>query len=460
MLVDRARSSDFRRGLPVEVQITVSSEWDRPLVLAKVTVPSRIRPLDNHDVFIHSVSRSRDLSHMAQKKRAEKTSEASGRANRLKVIACITMLLAGLAIWGFAVHQAVHATKSSRTPVTERSTPHAPGFAPTVENKRASSQPAPKGMAWIPGGEFSMGAQDPPMMNDVGMQATRDSRPIHRVYVNGFWMDKTDVTNEEFAKFVKATVYVTVAERKPKAEDFPGAPPENLVAGSVVFTPPDHLVSLNDHFQWWSYAPGANWRHPLGPKSNIRGMEKYPVVHIAYEDAEDYAKWAGKRLPTEAEWEFAARGGLTGEPFVWGDAFRPDGKWMANTFQGTFPVKDTGEDSYVGITSVAQFPPNGYGLYDMAGNVWQWTSDWYRPDYYLQLASAGGVTQNPQGPDAPYDPSEPNERKKTHRGGSFLCTDQYCSRYMVGTRGKGEVSTGTNHLGFRCVKDELLHISR
>ncbi len=259
---------------------------------------------------------------------------------------------------------------------------------------------------------------------------------------------------------MRATGYVTVAERKPKAEDFPGARPENLVAGSVVFTPPDHLVSLNDHFQWWSYLPGANWRHPLGPKSNIRGKENYPVVHIAYEDADAYARWAGKRLPTEAEWEFAARGGLTGEPFVWGDAFRPDGKWMANTFQGTFPVKDTGEDSYVGITSVAQFPPNGYGLYDMAGNVWQWTSDWYRPDYYLQLASAGGVTQNPQGPDAPHDPSEPNERKKTHRGGSFLCTDQYCSRYMVGTRGKGEVSTGTNHLGFRCVKDELLHISR
>jgi len=305
-----------------------------------------------------------------------------------------------------------------------------------------------------------MGAQDPPIMDDVGMQATRDSRPIHRVYVNGFWMDKTDVTNEEFAKFVKATRYVTVAERKPKAEDYPGAPPENLVAGSVVFTPPDHLVSLNDHFQWWSYIAGANWRHPLGPKSSIKGKDKYPVVQIAYEDAETYAKWAGKRLPTEAEWEFAARGGLTGEPFVWGDAFRPNGVWMANTFQGTFPVKDTGEDNYVGISAVAKFAANGYGLYDMAGNVWQWTSDWYRPDYYLQLANAGSVSENPQGPDAPYDPAEPTERKKAHRGGSFLCTDQYCSRYMVGTRGKGEVSTGTNHLGFRCVKDASLHISR
>jgi sulfatase modifying factor 1 len=403
---------------------------------------------------------AKDLSHVAQKKRAEKASEVPGRQDRLETFACMAVLLAGLVIWEFASHRAVHATKLPRAPVSERSSTQALRFAPTIENKRASSQPAPNGMAWIPGGEFSMGAQDPPIMDDVGMQATRDSRPIHRVYVNGFWMDKTDVTNEEFAKFVKATRYVTVAERKPKAEDYPGAPPENLVAGSVVFTPPDHLVSLNDHFQWWSYIAGANWRHPLGPKSSIKGKDKYPVVQIAYEDAETYAKWAGKRLPTEAEWEFAARGGLTGEPFVWGDAFRPNGVWMANTFQGTFPVKDTGEDNYVGISAVAKFAANGYGLYDMAGNVWQWTSDWYRPDYYLQLANAGSVSENPQGPDAPYDPAEPTERKKAHRGGSFLCTDQYCSRYMVGTRGKGEVSTGTNHLGFRCVKDASLHISR
>jgi sulfatase modifying factor 1 len=310
-------------------------------------------------------------------------------------------------------------------------------------------------MVWIPGGEFSMGAQDAPDMNDVGMRATTDSRPIHRVYVDGFWMDKTDVTNEEFTKFVKSTGYVTVAERKPRAEDFPGAPPENLVAGSVVFSPPDHAVPLNDHFQWWSYVKGANWRHPLGPQSDIKGKEKHPVVHVAYEDTLAYAQWAGKRLPTEAEWEFAARGGLSGKPFVWGDQFRPDGKWMANTYQGKFPVKgtDKADDGFVGIAPVAHYPPNGYGLYDMAGNVWQWTSDWYRPDYYARLVAVGGVTRNPQGPPSPFDPSEPTEKKKVHRGGSFLCTDQYCSRYIVGTRGKGEVSTGTNHLGFRCVKD-------
>jgi formylglycine-generating enzyme required for sulfatase activity len=306
-------------------------------------------------------------------------------------------------------------------------------------------------MVWIPGGEFSMGAQDPPEMNRVGMQAAADSRPVHRVYVDGFFIDKTDVTNAAFERFVRATGYVTVAERKPRAEDFPGAPPENLVAGAVVFSPPDHPVSLDNHFQWWSYVAGANWRHPLGPKSTIQGKENYPVVQIAYEDAVAYGKWAGKRLPTEAEWEFAARGGLAGKPFVWGDQFRPNGKWMANTHEGQFPVSDTGADGYIGISPVAKYPPNGYGLFDMAGNVWQWTSDWYRPDYYMQLVQAGGIARNPEGPSAPYDPAEPREKKKVHRGGSFLCTDQYCSRYVVGTRGKGEVSTGTNHLGFRCL---------
>jgi sulfatase modifying factor 1 len=242
-----------------------------------------------------------------------------------------------------------------------------------------------------------------------------------------------------------------VAERKPRAEDFPGAPPENLSAGSVVFSPPDHAVSLDNQFRWWNYIHGANWRHPLGPGSDVKGEEDYPVVHIAYEDALAYAEWAGKRLPTEAEWEFAARGGLAGKAFAWGDEFRPHSKWMANTHQGHFPDHDSGEDGHVGLTAVAQFPANDYGLYDMAGNVWQWTSDWYRPDYYRQLAEAGGLALNPQGPPTSFDPSEPRQAKKVHRGGSYLCTDQYCSRYTVGTRGKGEPSTGTNHLGFRCV---------
>jgi formylglycine-generating enzyme required for sulfatase activity len=243
----------------------------------------------------------------------------------------------------------------------------APAFEPTMANSAGPPATPHQGMVWIPGGEFSMGANDPPDMDEVGMKATKDARPIHRVYVDGFFMDKTDVTNAQFARFVKATSYVTIAERPPRPEDFPGAPAENLVAGSVVFAQPDRPVSLDDHFQWWSYVRGANWRHPLGPGSNIRGKDDYPVVHIAYADAEAYAKWAGKRLPTEAEWEFAARGGLAGKPFVWGDSFRPDGKWMANTHQGHFPDKDSGSDGYTGIAPVAKFPPNAYGLYDMAG---------------------------------------------------------------------------------------------
>ena len=326
-------------------------------------------------------------------------------------------------------------------------------FVATVENTNRPTGPAPDGMVWIPGGEFSMGAQDPPDMNDtVGMQATKDSRPIHRAYVDGFWMDATEVTNEQFAAFAKATGYVTVAERKPRQEDFPTAPPENLTAGSVVFSPPNHAVPLNDHFQWWSYVDGASWRHPLGPKSWITGKERLPVVHVAYEDALAYAQWAGKRLPTEAEWEFAARGGLSGAVFPWGNEFKKDGHWMANTHQGHFPDHDAGTDAFTGIAPVAEFPPNGYGLYDVGGNVWEWVSDWYRPDYYAQLAATGSVARNPHGPDVPFDPDEPREKKRVHRGGSFLCTDQYCSRYMVGTRGKGEITTGTNHLGFRCVK--------
>lgn len=359
---------------------------------------------------------------------------------------------------------------ASFTSATEQNAPKteslvsSDGFQPTEVNPTPAPGAAPEGTVWIPGGEFSMGANDPPDMDNVGMKATLDARPIHRVYVDGFYMDKTDVTNAQFAKFVKATGYVTVAERIPHAEDFPGAPPENLVAGGVVFSPPNHPVPLNNHFQWWSYVRGANWRHPTGPNSGIRGKENYPVVQVAYDDAVAYATWAGKRLPTEAEWEFAARGGQTGKPFVWGDEFRPHGKWMANTYQGHFPDTDTSEDGFRGTSPVGHYPANPYGLYDMAGNVWQWTSDWYRPDYYRTLAANGAVARNPQGPVHPFDPTEPTEPKKVHRGGSFLCTDQYCSRYIVGTRGKGEVSTGTNHLGFRCVMTreqwQATHITR
>jgi formylglycine-generating enzyme required for sulfatase activity len=327
---------------------------------------------------------------------------------------------------------------------------HDSGFLPTRANSSHPHGPVPQGMAWIPGGVFSMGVADPRGAPHGGQQAMEDARPIHRVYVDGFWMDKTDVTNAEFARFVAATGYLTVAERRPDPQDFPDVPPEKLVPGAIVFRAPSQPVALDDPYQWWSYVPGANWRHPEGPDSSIRGREDYPVVQVAYEDAVAYANWAGKRLPTEAEWEFAARGGLTGKRYAWGDELLLKGKWMTNVHQGHFPDHDSHEDGYAGVAPVESFPANGYGLYDMSGNVWQWVSDWYRPDYYSQIS--GDVVRNPQGPKSSFDPKEPGAKKRVQRGGSFLCTEQYCTRYMLGTRGKGEVSSASNHVGFRCVQ--------
>ncbi len=309
-------------------------------------------------------------------------------------------------------------------------------------------------MVWIPGGEFSMGGADPTTCRYGGADPMADSRPVHRVRVDGFWMDKTVVTNEQFEKFVKASGYVTIAETTPTAEEFPTAPPENLIAGSTVFTPTAGPAPLSDHYRWWRYQRGANWRHPEGPESDLKGRERYPVVQVAFADAAAYAKSAGKRLPTEAEWEFAARGGLSGKFFAWGNEFLPDAKHMANTYQGKFPYKDSGADGFAGLAPVGRFAPNGYGLCDMSGNVWQWCSDWYRPDYYRSLAASGKLAVNPQGPDDALDPAEPGVKKRVHRGGSFLCTDEYCSRYLVGSRGKGEPTTAANHLGFRCVRPE------
>ncbi len=325
-------------------------------------------------------------------------------------------------------------------------------FKETISNKNNKPTSAPEGMAWIPGGEFSMGGVNPVGMKDGGHEHMNDARPIHRVYVDGFYMDATEVTNAEFANFVKATGYVTVAEQKPTHEEFPDAPEESLVAGSVVFAPPAEQVSLNNYLQWWNYVKGADWKHPLGPGSDLKGKENYPVVQISWQDAAAYAKWTGKRLPTEAEWEFAARGGKAGNLYPWGNQLKPDGKWMANIFEGLFPGRDAANDGFAGIAPVKQFPANAYGLYDIAGNVWEWCSDWYKDNYYQTLAKQG-VAKNPQGPSDSYDPAEPNLKKKVQRGGSFLCTDQYCTRYMVGTRGKGEYRSATNHIGFRCVMD-------
>jgi formylglycine-generating enzyme len=367
---------------------------------------------------------------------------------RRPVTGLAVLALAGAAAWTL---RAGRAFEPSAAPA--RDARAEPAFAATTASGAAAPEPAPAGMVWIPGGEFSMGALDPRALDHGGHQAMDDARPIHRVWVDPFWMDATEVTNAEYARFVKATGYVTVAERTPTREEFPGAPAENLVAGSVVFAPSAAEVPLDNHYRWWSYVPKACWRRPEGMGSDLRGREGYPVVHVVYEDALAYAQWAGKRLPTEAEWEFAARGGLSGKLYPWGDELKPGGRWAANIYEGRFPVRgaDRGEDGYAGLAPVGRFAPNAYGLYDVAGNAWEWVSDWYRPDYYATLV--GGVARNPHGPTDSFDPAEPRERKRVHRGGSYLCTEQYCARYMIGTRGKGEVRTGSNHLGFRCVRE-------
>ncbi len=292
-------------------------------------------------------------------------------------------------------------------------------------------------MVFIKGGRFTMGNKD-----------FQDALPLHGVTVNNFWMDVHEVTNAEFAVFVKATGYITVAERKLNPADYPGVPVDKLVPGSAVFTPPAQKVSLDDPLQWWQYVPGANWKHPQGPASNLQGKQNDPVVQVCYIDAAAYAKWAGKRLPTEAEWEFAALGGKTGQKYYWGNELKPGGHWVANIFQGSFPEGNTSEDGYTTLAPVKSFPANGYGLYDMEGNVWEWCSDLYQPDYYKSSA-----TINPRGPKTSFDPDEPGAEKHVQRGGSFLCSDAYCIRYKAGSRGKGETSSAGNNLGFRCVKD-------
>jgi formylglycine-generating enzyme required for sulfatase activity len=324
-------------------------------------------------------------------------------------------------------------------------------FKPTVLDSTQFRGTIPEGMVLIPGGEFSMGGINPVGMSDGGQEAMSDARPVHRVIVSGFLMDKTEVTNKQFAAFVKATGYVTVAERKPKEEEFPEVPHENLFAGSAVFTPAE-ASDLKNYLQWWKYVKAADWKHPFGAGSNIIGKDDYPVVHISWEDANAYGRWAGKRLPTEAEWEFAARGGQAGEMYPWGNQLKPNGRWMANIYEGKFPQADNAADGFRGIAPVKQFPANAFGLFDMAGNVWEWCSDWYDADCY-QTLNASGVVRNPQGPEISRDPNEPGAKKKVLRGGSFLCTDQYCTRYMVGSRGKEEYRSAANHVGFRCVKD-------
>jgi formylglycine-generating enzyme len=309
---------------------------------------------------------------------------------------------------------------------------------------------APPGMVWIHGGTFLMGTND--------QESFPNERPAHLVQVPGFWMDVHDVTNAEFAKFVEATGYVTTAERKVDWEDLkkqlpPDTPKPDesaLAPGSLVFTPTSGTVPLSDLSAWWRWVHGANWRHPEGTGSSIQGRENHPVVQVSWHDAVAYAQWAGKELPTEAEWEFAARGGLESKRYVWGDEFKPGGKYRANTWQGLFPVRDTGEDGFVGTSPVAFFPANGYGLYDMAGNVWQWCSDWYRADSNIEAASKN-VCRDPRGPAEGYDSGDPYSPKRVVKGGSFLCNPDYCESYRPSARRGTPPDTGSSHTGFRCV---------
>ena len=303
-------------------------------------------------------------------------------------------------------------------------------------------------MCWIPGGAFRMGSD----------RHYVEEAPTHRVIVDGFWMDTAPVTNAQFAAFVEATGHVTMAERKPDPRDYPGALPHMLRAGSLVFSPTPRPVSLKDWSQWWSFKFGADWRHPLGPDSSIRGLEDHPVVHVAYPDALAYARWAGKSLPTEAQWEYAARGGLEGAEFAWGDELTPNGRHMANIWQGAFPFQNTVEDGYARTSPVGAYPPNGYGLLDMIGNVWEWTCDWYEPRHPDEALKACCIPRNPRGgrEERSYDPLQPNVHipRKVLKGGSHLCAPSYCRRYRPAARHPEPIDTSTSHVGFRCVVTE------
>ncbi|MBV9018434.1 MAG: formylglycine-generating enzyme family protein, partial [Alphaproteobacteria bacterium] len=300
-------------------------------------------------------------------------------------------------------------------------------------------------MVWIQAGTFRMGSDG----------HYPEEAPAHEVSVDGFWIDRTPVTNRGFLKFVNATGYVTFAELKPDPKHYPGALPQMLRAGSLVFSPPLRQVDLSDWSEWWQFKFGANWRRPYGPRSSIAGLHDHPVVHIAYCDAEAYARWAGKELPTEAEWEFAARGGLDGAEFAWGDEFAPGDRQMANTWQGAFPQENLKTDGYERTSPVRAFPPNGYGLYDLIGNVWEWTTDWWSARHEADPAKPCCIPHNPRGGHAErsYDPCQPEIRipRKVLKGGSHLCAPNYCRRYRPAARHAEPVDTSASHVGFRCV---------
>lgn len=324
-------------------------------------------------------------------------------------------------------------------------------LASVAQATEPAAADTPEGMIWVDGGEFTMGTDDP--------NSFPNERPAHLVRLDGFWVDRTPVTNAQFAEFIDATGYVTTAERPVDWDEMkktlppgtPKPPAEKLLPGSLVFTPPEGRVPLHNMGAWWSWTTGANWRHPEGPDSDLEGRDSHPVVQVSWEDATVFAEWAGKRLPSEAEWEYAARGGAKTR-FHWGDEFRPEGEYMANTFTGQFPFKNTGADGFPLTAPVDAFPANGYGLHDVAGNTWEWTADRYRYTRNQELAREG-VAENPTCPTTTFDPADPYSERRVIKGGSYLCHVDYCESYRPTARRGTPPDTGSTHVGFRCVLD-------
>ncbi len=351
------------------------------------------------------------------------------------------LLFAAFGPTGFADTEVSEPDPQPKTPVSSKSRDRT---AQLIVEEPAET---PAGMVWIPGGQFMMGTNE----------GKPDEGPAHPVELDGFWMDQHEVTNREFAKFVEATGYVTTSERQPELlsikDDSPlkslEIRPDMNVPGSVCLNSKFQSADYDPTkgaYSWWSYIPGANWRHPSGPDSSIEDRMDHPVVHVSWPDAIAYCEWAGKRLPTEAEWEYASRGKLSEKTYPWGDERNPDGKWLHNIWQGDFPVTNSADDGYEATAPVGSFPANTFGLYDMSGNVWEWCADFYTPSYYAQ-----SPRRNPMGPTSSYDPQEPDIIKRVQRGGSFMCSDQYCIGYRNSARMKGEADTGAFHTGFRCV---------